>query len=174
MGHPGPPLSPMIEPNGVWCADFKGQFKTRDGVYCYPLTVTDGYSRYLLCCQGLASTRTELAKPVFTRLLEEYGLPRVIRTDNGSPFASTALGRLSHLSVWWIRLGIQPERRGHRRGVCRRNRHASIASGPSSTRSVPTRRSTRRRQGLCTSVRRGSFLGNCRRSNTPNTSRLAT
>ena len=109
VGHPGPPLSRMSEPNGVWCADFKGQFKTRDGVYCYPLTVTDGYSRYLLCCQGLASTRTELARPVFTRLFEEYGLPRVIRTDNGSPFASTALGRLSHLSVWWIRLGIQPE-----------------------------------------------------------------
>lgn len=108
-GHPGPPLSKMDEPNAVWCADFKGQFKTRDGVYCYPLTVTDGFSRYLLCCQGLRSTRHELAKPVFTRLFQEFGLPRIIRTDNGVPFASTALGRLSHLSAWWIRLGIQPE-----------------------------------------------------------------
>ncbi len=89
----------MDEPNPVWCADFKGQFKTRDGVYCYPLTVTDGFSRYLLCCQGLRSTRRELAKPVFTRLFQECGLPRVIRTDNGVPFAPTALGRLSHLSV---------------------------------------------------------------------------
>ena len=109
VGHPGPPLSEMEEPNAVWSADFKGQFKTRDGVYCYPLTVADGCSRYLLCCQGLHSTRTELVKPVFTRLFEEYGLPCTIRTDNGSPFATTALGRLSHLSVWWIRLGIEPE-----------------------------------------------------------------
>jgi putative transposase len=108
-GHPGPPLSVMDEPNAVWSADFKGHFKTRDGVYCYPLTVSDGYSRYLLGCQALRSTRVELAKPVFTRLFEEYGLPRIIRTDNGVPFATTALGRLSHLSVWWIRLGIEPE-----------------------------------------------------------------
>jgi transposase InsO family protein len=108
-GHPGPPLSVMDSPNAVWSADFKGEFKTRDGVYCYPLTVTDGYSRYLLGCQALRSTRTELVKPVFRRLFEEYGLPRVIRTDNGTPFASTAIARLSHLSVWWIRLGIRPE-----------------------------------------------------------------
>jgi putative transposase len=108
-GHPGRPLSVMDEPNAVWSADFKGEFKTRDGVYCYPLTVSDGYSRYLLGCQALRSTRLELAKPVFRRVFEEYGLPRIIRTDNGSPFASTALGRLSRLSVWWIRLGIEPE-----------------------------------------------------------------
>jgi transposase InsO family protein len=108
-GHPGPPMSVMNEPNAVWCADFKGEFKTRDGEYCYPLTVTDGFSRFLLGCQALRSTRTELAKPVFTRIFEEYGLPRVVRTDNGVPFATTALARLSHLSVWWIRLGIEPE-----------------------------------------------------------------
>lgn len=108
-GHPGPPLSVMDEPNAVWCADFKGHFKTRDGLYCYPLTITDGFSRYLLGCQGLRSTRVELAKPVFARVFEEYGLPRIIRTDNGVPFATTALGRLSALSVWWIRLGIEPE-----------------------------------------------------------------
>jgi len=109
VGHPGPPLSEMSAPNAVWSADFKGQFKTRDGVYCYPLTVTDGFSRYLLGCQGLRSPCEELSRPVFTRLFEEYGLPEVIRTDNGSPFASTALGRLSRLSAWWIRLGIEPE-----------------------------------------------------------------
>jgi len=105
---PGPPLSVMSEPNAVWCADFKGEFKTRDGEYCYPLTVTDGFSRFLLGCQALRSTRTELAKPVFTRIFEEYGLPRVVRTDNGVPFATTALARLSHLSVWWIRLESSP------------------------------------------------------------------
>jgi putative transposase len=92
VGHPRPPLSAMSEPNAVWSADFKGHFKTRDGVYCYPLTVSDGYSRYLLGCQALRSTRVELAKPVFTRPFEEYGLPRIIRTDNGVPFATTALG----------------------------------------------------------------------------------
>lgn len=108
-GHPGRPQTPMNEPNAVWTADFKGQFKTRDGVYCYPLTVADGYSRFLLACKGLRSTSITLAQPVFFRLFEEYGLPRIIRTDNGVPFATTALGRLSSLSVWWIRLGIFPE-----------------------------------------------------------------
>lgn len=108
-GHLGRPLTPMTEPNAIWTADFKGQFKTRDGEYCYPLTIVDGFSRYLLACQALRSTSVRLAKPVFLRLFEEYGLPRIIRTDNGVPFATTALGRLSLLSVWWIRLGIYPE-----------------------------------------------------------------
>ena len=109
LTHPGRPLTPMTEPNGIWTADFKGQFKTRDGVYCYPLTLVDGYSRYLLECQGLRSTAIVLARPIFRRAFEEYGLPRIIRSDNGVPFATTALGRLSLLSVWWIRLGIYPE-----------------------------------------------------------------
>jgi transposase InsO family protein len=108
-GHPGRPLTPMEQPNEVWTADFKGQFRTRDRKYCYPLTVADGFSRFLLGCQGLRSTAVELARPVFQRLFEEYGLPDIIRTDNGVPFATTALGRLSALSVWWIRLGIYPE-----------------------------------------------------------------
>lgn len=107
--HPGRPLTPMTRPNEIWTADFKGQFKTRNGLYCYPLTIVDGYSRYLLACQGLVSTAIALARPVFQRLFAEYGLPRIIRTDNGVPFATTALGRLSTLSVWWIRLGIVPE-----------------------------------------------------------------
>lgn len=107
--HPGRALIPMTAPNGTWTADFKGQFKTRNGVYCYPLTIVDGYSRYLLACQGLLSTASAGTRPIFLRLFQEYGLPGIIRTDNGVPFATTALGRLSTLSVWWIRLGILPE-----------------------------------------------------------------
>jgi putative transposase len=109
MGHPGKPTSQIVAPNDVWSADFKGQFLTGDGYYCYPLTVADGYSRYLLGCQGLGSTAERGAKPVFTRLFTEYGLPARIRTDNGVPFATTTLGRLSRLSAWWVRLGIVPE-----------------------------------------------------------------
>jgi len=108
-GHPGRPTTPMTEPNEIWTADFKGQFRTRDGVYCYPLTVEDGFSRFLLGCQALPGTLHEATRQVFHRLFHEYGLPQIIRTDNGTPFATTALGRLSRLSVWWIRLGIYPE-----------------------------------------------------------------
>jgi transposase InsO family protein len=107
--HPGRPATKATEPNELWAADFKGQFRMGDGQYCYPLTVTDSYSRYLLGCRGLANVRTSGARAVFERLFREYGLPRAIRTDNGSPFASTAIGRLSRLSVWWIRLGVRPE-----------------------------------------------------------------
>jgi len=109
IGHPGKPTSSMLAPNDVWCADFKGQFRTGDGIYCYPLTVTDGFSRYLLGCQALHSTAVAGAKPVFTRLFKEYGLPKRIRTDNGVPFATNTLARLSALSAWWIRLGVLPE-----------------------------------------------------------------
>ena len=108
VGHPGKPTSIITAPNELWCVDFKGEFKTRDGRYCYPLTVTDSYSRYLIGCQGLLSTETLGAKEVFARLFKKYGLPAAISSDNGTPFASTALGRLSQLSVWWIRLGITP------------------------------------------------------------------
>lgn len=108
-GHPGKPILIASAPNDLWCVDFKGQFKTRDGRYCYPLTVTDRYSRYLLGCQGLLSTEMQGTKEVFRRLFEKYGLPKAIRSDNGAPFASGALGRLSALSVWWIQLGIRPE-----------------------------------------------------------------
>lgn len=108
-GHGGRPEVLMAEPNQTWCADFKGQFKTGDGIYCYPLTVTDGCSRLLLGCKGRFSTEHAGAQPVFQRLFRTYGLPKIIRTDNGVPFASCGLGRLSRLSVWWIRLGIYPE-----------------------------------------------------------------
>lgn len=109
IGHPGKPATSILAPNDVWSADFKGHFKMGNGVYCHPLTVTDGYSRYLLACQGLLSTAVADAKPVFTRLFKEYGLPRRIRTDNGVPFATTTLARLSSLSAWWVRLGVLPE-----------------------------------------------------------------
>jgi transposase len=86
-----------------------GQFRTGDGRYCYPLTVADGFSRYLLGCQALASTAVAQANPILTRLFKEYGLPKRIRTDNGVPFATNTLARLSTLSAWWVRLGILPE-----------------------------------------------------------------
>lgn len=104
------PFSPVQQPNDVWSADFKGQFKTRDGAWCYPLTVMDHQSRYLLACQNQLGTRFEPTKAVFEALFREHGLPWRIRTDNGVPFASTSPGGLSRLSIWWIRLGIFPER----------------------------------------------------------------
>lgn len=109
LGHPGKPHTAMTAPNRIWTADFKGQFRTGDGRYCYPLTVADGYSRFLLGCEALRHPTHALSRPVFERLFRTYGLPERIRTDNGVPFATCALGRLSQLSVWWIRLGIVPE-----------------------------------------------------------------
>lgn len=99
------------EPNAVWTADFKGEFRLGTGPYCYPLTVLDAHSRYLLGCHALDSTRGRDTMVVFRQLFREYGLPAVIRTDNGPPFGSgAAIARLSPLAVWWIRLGIRPER----------------------------------------------------------------
>jgi putative transposase len=96
--------------NRVWSADFKGQFRVGTGELCYPLTITDNYSRYLLCCQGLKEPKGEPVKRYFEAVFREYGLPDAIKTDNGPPVASTALGGLSKLSVWWLQLGILPER----------------------------------------------------------------
>ena len=90
-------------PNDLWCADFKGEFKLGNGRYCYPLTVTDHASRFLLLCEALESTREDLACTAFERLFRERGLPLAIRSDNGVPFASpTGLFNLSKLSVWWL------------------------------------------------------------------------
>lgn len=105
--HPGGPVLRPLAPNEIITADFKGQFRTKDGRYCYPVTIADSFSRYLLACQALSSTRTEEAQPVFERLFRAVGLPDAIHTDNGSPFSSTGLHGLCALSVWWIRLGIQ-------------------------------------------------------------------
>ena len=104
------PFAPAHIPNDVWSADFKGQFSTQDGVCCYPLTVMDHVSRYLLSCQIVKGTRTQDSQEVFKALFSQYGLPKRIRTDNGAPFASIGVGGLSRLSVWWVRLGIMPER----------------------------------------------------------------
>lgn len=104
----GPYVQQVSRPNEEWNADFKGQFRMGSGEYCYPLTVSDGFSRYLLEIQALRGTGTEGARRGFERAFRTYGLPEAIRSDNGSPFASTALGRLSGLSVWWLRLGIRP------------------------------------------------------------------
>ncbi|MDH5760982.1 MAG: leucine zipper domain-containing protein [Gemmatimonadota bacterium] len=108
--HPGRPTAPFTAPNSIWSADYKGHFKTRDGRYCYPLTLQDGFSRFLLACQAVDGTTYHAARLVFTRLFREFGIPDRIRTDNGPPFSSPlALGRLSRLAVWWIRLGILPD-----------------------------------------------------------------
>jgi transposase InsO family protein len=107
----GTPLGPAAAPNELWCTDFKGEFKLGDGRYCYPLTVTDQASRFLLACQALESTREAPVIEAFVRLFRERGLPRAIRSDNGVPFASpNGLYNLSRLSVWWLRLGIGIER----------------------------------------------------------------
>lgn len=98
------------QPNGTWCADFKGWFRTGDGKVCHPLTITDAFSRYLLRCQGMTRTSTDRVRGVFESAFREYGLPGAIRTDNGPPFASGAVSGLSRLSIWWLKLGIVPER----------------------------------------------------------------
>ena len=104
------PLTKARAPHDVWCADFKGQFRLRNGRYCYPLTITDRFTRMLLCCEALESTKVESALLVFEKVFREHGLPKVIRTDNGVPFASKGLLGLSRLSVRWLRLGVWPER----------------------------------------------------------------
>jgi transposase InsO family protein len=104
------PLAHAVESNRVWCADFKGWFRTVDGDRIDPLTITDAYSRYLLRCQTVEKTDTERVRAIFEAAFREYGLPQAIRTDNGPPFASLAVAGLSRLAVWWIKLGIRVER----------------------------------------------------------------
>lgn len=108
--HPGVVPITTAHPNDLWTADFKGQFRTQDGVYCYPLTIADQHTRFLMACQGLLSTKGHGVRPIFDHLFREYGLPRAIRTDNGVPFATTGIHGLSQLNVWWMRLGIQHQR----------------------------------------------------------------
>ena len=104
------PFSPVTDINELWSVDYKGQFKLNNGQWCYPLTVMDHKSRYLFACDALKGPLLKETKSVFIRLFKEYGLPSRMRSDNGTPFASIACGGLSQLSIWWIKLGIQPER----------------------------------------------------------------
>ena len=104
------PFAPADEVNDVWSADFKGQFRMQNGSWCYPLTVMDHHSRYLLCCQALEGPRLDDTQRAFRRLFQEFGVPMRIRTDNGVPFVTTTPGGLSRLAIWWITLGILPER----------------------------------------------------------------
>lgn len=108
--HPGGLPLQADEPNQVWSADYKGEFRTRDGKVCYPLTVTDAHSRFLLGCQCVHSTSADEAIEVFRTLFALYGLPEVIRTDNGPPFSTPAVDGLSQLNVWWTKLGIIHQR----------------------------------------------------------------
>ena len=103
------PLAAATAANDVWTADFKGWFRTADGTRCDPLTVADACSRYVLCCQIVAPSEAGV-RPWFERAFREHGLPRALRTDNGPPFATTGAARLSHLAVWWLKLGIQLDR----------------------------------------------------------------
>ena len=195
-GHPGKPLTPMDEPNAVWTVDFKGQFKMLNGRYCYPLTIQDGFSRFLLECRGLYSTSIELAKPVFIKVFREFGVPAVIRSDNGTPFASIGpIARLTRLSAWWIRLGIRPEtiEPGKPQQNGRHETHApnpqarshsaaegqppvpsSVTSTTSAAPSIPSgrmRRSTMRRPIQSTDRLLEPTPMSFRLSNTPSTSR---
>jgi len=104
------PLAQADAPNRVWSIDFKGWFRTGDGQICYPLTVTDNYSRMLLRCQALRAETTVLVQPVLAAAFRQYGLPERIRSDNGTPFGSNGHTGLSALAVWWLKLGIVPER----------------------------------------------------------------
>lgn len=162
-------LSEPVAPNALWCADYKGEFLLANRRYCYPLTITDFASRYLIACEALSTTKERYAFPVFERAFEEYGLPRAIRTDNGTPFASAhALYGLSKLAVWWLRSAfsssalhpgtpkrmggtsacISPSKRkppGRRRPTAFNSKHGSIDSSSASTTSARIRPSTCKR-----------------------------
>ena len=134
-------------PNATWCADFKGWFRTGDGERCDPLTISDGYSRFVLGCHIVERPTLEHVQPQFERVFVEYGLPTAIRTDNGPPFASTGLGGLSRLAVWWLRLGITPDRiepgrpeQNGRHERFHKTLKAETASPPASTPAAQQRR----------------------------------
>jgi len=101
------PFAAATGPNAVWCVDFKGWVRTGDGRRCYPLTLIDAYSRYLLRCEALLDPDTRHVEPIFDSAFQEFGTPAAIRSDNGPPFASTGAGGLTTLSVWWTKLGIR-------------------------------------------------------------------
>jgi len=147
------PFASAQRPNDVWCADFKGWFRTGDGQRCDPLTISDAVSRYLLRCQAMDATGFESVRPIFEAAFKECGLPWAIRTDNGPPFASRAIRGLSRLSLWWLRLGIIPERieAGHPEQNGRHERmHLTLKQETAS----PPRRSHRAQQRRFNDFRR--------------------
>jgi putative transposase len=119
------PFAACVDANETWCIDFKGWFRTGDGRRCEPLTVSDAHTRFLLRCQAVRRANTRCVQPLLEATFCEYGLPRVIRSDNGPPFASCSAGGLSQLSVWWIKLGIRPERISLGR-PCENGRHERL------------------------------------------------
>jgi transposase InsO family protein len=136
------PLAAATEPNRVWCADFKGWFRTGDGARIDPLTMTDAHSRYLLRCQAVEKTDTRRVQAIFEAAFRQYGMPLAIRTDNGAPFASRAIAGLSRLAVWWMKLGIVPERikAGHPEQNGRHERmHRTLAEETTSPAAATTR-----------------------------------
>ncbi len=142
------PLTPASQPGSVWAADLKGWFRTGGGKRCEPLTVSDLASRYLLCCRHVGGTTAAELQPVFEALFKEHGLPRVMRVDNGPPFsAPRGLGGLSRLSVWWLKLGIRPERiapgrpdQNGRHERLHRTLHEETADPPASSLAAQQRR----------------------------------
>jgi transposase InsO family protein len=140
------PLAHADGPNRLWCADFKGWFRTQDGERIDPLTITDAHSRFLLRCQAVDKTDTARVRAIFEAAFREYGLPQAIRTDNGAPFASTAMAGLSRLAVWWIKLGIVPERieAGHPEQNGRHERMHRTLKQETATPPEPERRAQQR------------------------------
>ena len=108
--HPGAAPLQTTAPNQVWTIDFKGQFRMRDGIYCYPLTIVDHFSRYVLCCQGFPDVRAAGVHRALRRLFRQHGLPDAIRSDTGAPFASNGIHGLNRLNAWWLQLGIAHQR----------------------------------------------------------------
>jgi transposase InsO family protein len=158
------PLAAATAPNEVWTADFKGWFRTADGVRCDPLTIADAHSRFLIGCRIVPPSGAAV-KPCFERAFRTYGLPRALCTDNGSPFATTGAGRLSRLAVWWLKLGIAVERidPGHPEQNGRHERfHLTLqqetVSPPAATRAQQQRRFDRVRRDYNT-VRPHEALG---------------
>ena len=187
---PASPLAPIIAVNQVWTTDFKGEFRTGDGVYCYPLTLRDGFSRFVLRCDAFLGRTTAATRSRFERAFRDYGLPERIRSDNGGPFASPGLGGLSQLSVWWMRLGIVPERiaLGHpeqngsheqfhsvlkaataRPPMPPRNSSGFGASVENTTRNVHTKPCTTTSPRAAMRLRPDRCRRGCRRWNTPDT-----
>jgi transposase InsO family protein len=140
------PLAAATMPNEVWTADFKGWFRTGDGTRCDPLTVADACSRFVLCCR-ITEPSQRGVRPWFERVFREYGLPRALRTDNGSPFASTGAGRLTQLAVWWLKLGIQLDRidPGHPEQNGRHERFHLTLQNEATTTPAPTPRAQQQR-----------------------------